>query len=649
MSSFWATRGARPVAVTRLVVVVSVAGLAVIGHSILALVSTPHPGAWIAVALLALASGWFALKVPGVSAKLSISDTFFITSALLFGPAPATLTIALDSLVISWNRRPTLDHRLLFNLTSPALSLWVATQVFFALTQTKPLYDVTAPPTAAIIAPLACLALVYYLLNSGLLAAAVALDKGVGVLALWRRHFSVISLNYFASASAAFVLVVLLKYISVVAVAALLPVLITFYLAMRSWLGRLEDADTHVAALNRLYLSTVAALSTAIEAKDGVTSDHIHRVQAYAMGLARALPITDPATLQAIEAAALLHDTGKIAVPEHILNKPGRLTPAEFETMKSHVDVGADILSAIDFPYPVVPIVAAHHENWDGSGYPNGLRGEEIPIGARILSVVDCFDALTSDRPYRPAMREADAMAIVRQRSGNFYDPAVVATFERVYCAIAPTAVPQPRLEHVMRRIRRVREAAPADATASARVQVEAPGSDISEELLAFVSLARLSSGTPSFGDIGALAWGHLRQVVPGATLALFIVDPIRNAVVARYTTGPAASDLAGMVIGIGERISGWVAANARTMVNADAALDLGREGGSDLQFAIAIPLIADGSPVGVMALYAANAFPDDQTRRLEMIAPHLATSVAAAIAADTGMRAGVFVEVSRR
>jgi putative nucleotidyltransferase with HDIG domain len=443
--------------------------------------------------------------------------------------------------------------------------------------------------------------------------------------------------------------VVLLKYISVLAAAALLPVLIIFYLAMRSWLGRLEDADTHVAALHRLYLSTVAALSTAIEAKDGVTSDHIHRVQAYAMGLARALAITDSTMLQAIEAAALLHDTGKIAVPEHILNKPGRLTAAEFETMKSHVDVGVDILSAIDFPYPVVPIVAAHHENWDGTGYPNRLRGEAIPIGARILSVVDCFDALTSDRPYRPAMSEAAAMAIIRQRSGNFYDPTVVATFERVYDAIAPTAIAQPRLQNVMRRIRRVREGAPAVAAAPERVQVESPGSDISEELLAFVSLARLASGTPSFGDIGALAWGHLRQVAPGATLALFIVDPIRHAVVARYTTGPGASDLAGLVIGIGERITGWVAANARTMVNADAALDLGREGGPHVQFATAIPLVTDGSLVGVMVLYADNPFPDDQTRRLEMIAPHLATSVAAAIAAETGMRPAVFAEVSRR
>src|SRR6185295_16385860 len=146
-------------------------------------------------------------------------------------------------------------------------------------------------------------------------------------------------------------------------------------------------------------------LATAIEAKDGVTSDHIRRVQKFAIGLAKALGVTDEKTIKAINAAALLHDTGKLAVPEHILNKPGKLTPLEFEQMKLHVDVGADILSAIDFPYPVVPIVRAHHESWDGSGYPNGLKGTEIPIGARLLSVVDCFDALTAghDRAGRAA------------------------------------------------------------------------------------------------------------------------------------------------------------------------------------------------------------------------------------------------------
>src|SRR4029077_8021012 len=130
---------------------------------------------------------------------------------------------------------------------------------------------------------------------------------------------------------------------------------------------------------------------------------------------------------------ALLHDTGKLAVPEHILNKPGRLTFEEFEKMKLHASVGADILSGIAFPYPVVPIVRHHHENWDGSGYPSGLSGTEIPIGARILAVVDCFDALTSDRPYRPRLSNDEALSILLERRGSMYDPLIVDTFIRFH------------------------------------------------------------------------------------------------------------------------------------------------------------------------------------------------------------------------
>src|SRR3954470_20702065 len=196
---------------------------------------------------------------------------------------------------------------------------------------------------------------------------------------------------------------------------------------------RVEDANSHVQQVDRLYLSTIETLAMAIDAKDQITHGHIRRVQTFAVGLARRIGVTDVGLLKAIEAAALLHDTGKLAVPEYILNKPGKLTAAEFEKMKLHAAVGADILSAIDFPYPVVPIVRHHHENWDGSGYPTGLRGTEIPIGARILSVVDCFDALTSDRPYRPRLSDSDALSILIERRGTMYDPLIVDTFAKVY------------------------------------------------------------------------------------------------------------------------------------------------------------------------------------------------------------------------
>src|SRR3954465_76456 len=188
----------------------------------------------------------------------------------------------------------------------------------------------------------------------------------------------------------------------------------------------------------------------AIDAKDQITHGHIRRVQSYAVGLARRVGVADETLIKAIEAAALLHDMGKLAVPEYILNKPGKLTSAEFEKMKLHASIGADILSAIDFPYPVVPIVRHHHENWDGTGYPARIKHTDIPIGARILSVVDCFDALTSDRPYRPRLSDEEAMEILMQRRGSMYDPLIVDTFAKVHREITPEAQANVASDHVL-------------------------------------------------------------------------------------------------------------------------------------------------------------------------------------------------------
>ena len=187
----------------------------------------------------------------------------------------------------------------------------------------------------------------------------------------------------------------------------------------------MEDANSHLAALNSLYMSTIETLAMAIDAKDQITHGHIRRVQTYAVALAKGMGVTDDKLIRAVEAAALLHDMGKLAVPEYILNKPGPLTPAEFEKMKLHAGVGADILSSIAFPYPVDTIVRHHHENWNGSGYPDGLAGSAIPIGARILSVVDCFDALTSDLARtRPRLPDKEAIQILRGPAWNDVRPS---------------------------------------------------------------------------------------------------------------------------------------------------------------------------------------------------------------------------------
>src|SRR5436189_358733 len=250
------------------------------------------------------------------------------------------------------------------------------------------------------------------------------------------------------------------------------------------------DSALHVAQLNVL-VSTVHTLSTAIAARDDVTPRHVRRVQHGTLALARELGVTDEDILCGLEAAALLHDTGKIAVPEHILNKPGRLTSAEFEKMKKHAPIGADILSSIEFPYPVVPIVRHHHENWDGTGYPDGLKGADIPLGARILSVVDCYDALTSDRPYRRRMTEADALQIIVDRRGTMYDPVVVDAFMVAHTRIMPLtdSVPHPAAQAIGDALALDREEQRAQAAAAPL------DGGVSDGLLAVTSLSRAVSG----------------------------------------------------------------------------------------------------------------------------------------------------------
>jgi putative nucleotidyltransferase with HDIG domain len=447
---------------------------------------------------------------------------------------------------------------------------------------------------------------------------------------VWRRNFRWLWVGYLGSASLAFCLILLLEQHSVAAAAMVVPLFAVFYLTLRATFGRLDDARRHLGDMDRLYLSTVETLAMAIDAKDDVTHSHVRRVQAYAVGLARALSVADEPTLKAIEAAALLHDTGKLAVPEHILNKPGKLTASEFERMKLHVDVGADILSLVEFPYPVVPIVRAHHENWDGTGYPRGLSGAEIPIGARILSVVDCFDALTSDRPYRRRMTEAAAIDILLERRGRMYDPAVVDTFIRVYRTINVAGADMTEHREVLQRITQSHLEKPSSPE---RHEAVADGASAPTSLLAFVSLSRIASGDASIADVLALGSRLVGDVVPGATGAWFLPEPQTDRVVAAEAFGPSAHAVRGAAVVIGDRLTGWVAANRQPIVNSPANLDLGPRVDTvepPLRACMSVPLVLGDSLVAVLSLYSAepDAFDEGKARLIQMIAPHLAAAI---------------------
>jgi putative methionine-R-sulfoxide reductase with GAF domain len=326
---------------------------------------------------------------------------------------------------------------------------------------------------------------------------------------------------------------------------------------------------------------------------------------------------------------------GKLAVPEYILNKPGPLTPAEFDKMKLHASVGADILSAIDFPYPVVPIVRHHHENWDGSGYPDGLSGPSIPIGARILSVVDCFDALTSDRPYRPRLSDQEAIQILLDRRGKMYDPLVVDTFVAVYHDLAATVTQGS--ERVP--LRAMAATNPAADPATTRFE-EISGS--SEEMLTLFELAR---GLRSESDPDSLCgevFAHVRRLIPASLCVFYVYEVDTDELIAAYASGNSAPLVSGIRIALGQRVSGWVAAHRRSIRNSDPVLDLGvvaRVMRSRPKSSLSTPVVHEKVLVGVLSLYSTEpaAFTDEHLRILEAVATQVAGTLQEAFERSRG------------
>jgi diguanylate cyclase (GGDEF)-like protein/putative nucleotidyltransferase with HDIG domain len=612
-------------------------GVCAIAHSVYTLYALPIGWNWFVLAVLTLISGSATVKLPSVPATISISETFVFTSVLLFGPAAGTLTVALDALVISlWlARRGHPFYRIAFNVSALPASLWLAAHLFYWTSDLRPLSFVQTPvEIAGLLKPLFIFTITYFLLNSWLIAFAISLEKRLSPFRVWKENFAWLSLNYFGGASVAALLVTYTRNIDYAYLAFVLPLLAVLYFTFSMSMGRVEDANRHLSELNTLYMSTIETLAMAIDAKDQITHGHIRRVQHYATGLAHTVGVKDPAQIRAIEAASLLHDMGKLAVPEYILNKPGALTPAEFEKMKLHASVGADILSAIAFPYPVVPIVRHHHESWDGSGYPDGLRGSDIPIGARILSVVDCFDALTSDRPYRPRLSDAEAIKILLDRRGSMYDPLIVDAFIEVHAEIAPLPIDYSNDEKEgLSAIARSRS--PSDTVSSGSRLEDIAAS--TEEMLVLYDLASSLTGHLDLGDAADIISKHIRRIVPASICVFYVYDEDADELHAAHATGENAAQFSGLRIPRGQRLTGWVAANKRTILNSDPVLDLGevaRAMRPRLRSCLSTPLVIDADLVGVLTVYSIHrdAFTEDHRRIIEVVAKQVSQTVRHAV-----------------
>ncbi len=582
------------------------------------------PGWWV-LAGLAVLSGAITVQVPSVSARLSVSEAFVLTATILFGPADGTVIAALDAFIGSaWPRRRRNPwYRVAFNACATPLSLSAATWASGRLFGAEKL-AVAHLHLPTILLPVAVLALLYFLVNTWLVAGAIALEQRLPATTLWKRSFLWLSLNYFSGASVAILLTAYTKQADLLsAIWIIIPLLVITHLTYKTAMRRVEDANQHLARVNRLYLSTVETLAMAIDAKDQITHGHIRRVQRYAVALAKALGVADEKHLKALEAAALLHDMGKLAVPDYILNKPGPLSSAEREKMKLHVNVGAEILSAIDFPYPVVPIVRHHHEAWDGSGYPAGLKGVEIPIGARILAVADCFDALTTDRPYRPRLSDTAALEVIRQHRGTLYDPIVVDALFKVHAELSQEEPsPSPAGGSAFDTI--ARAAAPGTA-----VEALGPFEEINascEEMLTLFDISKSLTGSLSLEDAADVIARHIRRLVPSTACVFYVYEPEADVLRVAHAVGDTSGVFTGLHIPLGRRLSGWVAANRQTVVNSDPVLDLGEAARAlqpPLRSSISTPLMAHNTLVGVLTLYSAhrNAFTEDHQRMLEAVA----------------------------
>jgi putative nucleotidyltransferase with HDIG domain len=599
-----------PAAPTRLIVFVSavaVFGAAAILHSVRTLDLTTVSIYTVLLAAATIASGRFSIKVPGRSATVSVSEFFVFVIALLYGPAAATLTVAADGLWTSLTQRRRRLYRTLFNIAEPAISIWAAAEVFRAVMQVGVQYS--WPDGVALGVANTAMAATFFVLNSGLTAVAIAIESGASADDVWRAHAWYLGVNYYAAASMA-TLAVEASDLNPAVIGLVLPLLVLSYVTYREASSRVDDAQRHTVHVERLYKASVEMLAVAVETKDQVTHGHIYRVQRHTLAVARALGVTDETELKAIEAGALLHDIGKLAVSDYVLNKPSSLTTAEFEAIKTHVTMGARILTAVDFPYPVMPIVRHHHEQWCGRGYPDGLAGREIPLGARILAVVDCFDALTSDRPYRPRMSDERAVAILRERQGSFYDPAIVDRFIEMIPAL------------------RRQDAAAGDGHATERVSVD------HRWVAAHVGRA-IASPVPL--NVRSLLARTGRELC--CELVLYATqdgDVLRPA----YASDDVAHALDGFQLAMGEGLSGWVAANRSTIRQADPALDLDRRAAEcDLNSCTSTPVFVRGELFGVLTAYrhAQGPVPDQIIGSVGMLAQQVGLALAHAPTAGAG------------
>ncbi len=551
---------------------------------------------------LAIAMFGSGMKValPSLNGTMSANFVFVLIGVASFS-LPETLLMGCLGITIQtiWQSRNRLNPvRISFNTASIAVAASAAYGLYHLILGR---YQQVEMPVGLLFAAAA-----FFAANTLSIAGAIALTERRPWWPLWKEGYLWSFPVYLLGAVVAALIDGVNRWIGWQTGLLILPVLYFIHNSHRLYVEKLEAASDfakrerqHAVDKAAIQLRTIEALALAIEAKDGTTHEHLERVQAYALGVGEDLGLSEN-EMEALRAAAILHDVGKIAVPEYIISKPGKLTPAEFEKMKIHPVVGAQILEQVQFPYPVAPMVRGHHEKWDGTGYPDGLKGEQIPIGARILTAVDVLDALSSDRQYRKAMPLADAMAMLQRDAGKMFDPKVVEVLSRRYVELEQVA--RQRILNsrpVIQTDVRVERGAAPDAGFEAGAQGSADLRRLHRGIAGDAAPSRCRSiECEQFAE-------RVRAQIEFDALGLYLeeAETLRNV----YSHGASAAAIERLAIPVGKGLVGWVAENHMPIVNGNPAVEPGlmeRAEGAALSSALAAPVESANGTMLVVCLY---------------------------------------------
>jgi len=599
----------------------AILGALVLGYAIFNW-DSPDLLKYLAFLSVAVFSSGVPIDVPGVSQPLPLTFLFVLFGTLELTRPETVIMAALMTLARCLSRA---------ERTRPALTVFYTSMATLAAAVSHGVYH------AAFLEPYQLDTSVRLAISTAALFLADTVPASMlagrmeesSLIEVWRSRHMWLLPYYAGGAAVAQVASIANRYVGWQTVLVTGPVMYLIYRSCRLYVERLAEQKKHAEDMSSLHLRTIEALALAIEAKDHTTHDHIQRVQIYAMELAKQLKLTKD-EVDALRAAALLHDIGKLAVPEHIISKPGRLTPEEFEKMKIHPVVGAEILERVKFPYPVAPIVRAHHEKWDGTGYPAGMRGEAIPIGARIIAAVDCLDALASDRQYRRALPLDEAMKIVRAESGKAFDPKIVELLSKHHAEWERMAQESVRIVKLSTDVKVKRGDAPAAGFESSDAkpsQGNTPTDFLTsiaaarQEVQALFEISQDLGNSLSLDETLSVLAVRLRKIIPHHSLAIWIRRD--TVLVPEYVTGEDYRLFASLEIPMGTGLSGWVAHMSKPIVNGNPSVEPAYLNDpnktSTLRSAVSVPLDGINGVIGVLSLYHLDrdAFTKDHLRVL--------------------------------